>query len=141
MLRIYQERELLFRVRARIDQQNSAEDEETTSIAPLDDQSNRIELGGHPVNKLTYTFAKERIAVDPDARYFIRELRTFLYEEVGNLGSAFHFREKDLPRLDGTQVRILCTLVNPCSSGIYLSFHCIKSSESVMYHYSTLKAG
>lgn len=106
MLRIYQERELLIRIRARITQQNATEDFDTTGSTALDEQSNRIELGGHPIRKLTSTFAQETVASDPGARHFVRELRTFLYEEVRGFSAAFHFRAKDLPRLDGTQVSL-----------------------------------
>lgn len=105
MLRIYQERELLIRIRARINQQNSIETEEID-----DDSSNhtleRVDFSKPHAKKLTSTFVEERLASDPGAKHFVRELRTFLYQEVGEFGGAFHFRERDLPRLEGTVVRI-----------------------------------
>lgn len=106
MLRIYQERELLLRIRARIDQQNSTEDNETTEDFIADDPSDHVEFGKSYSKQLTSTFAQDRLAVDPGARHFIRELRTFLYEEADGFGGGFHFRERDLPRLDGTVVRL-----------------------------------
>lgn len=104
MLRIYQERELLIRIRARINQQNSTETEETSDSSTADDSSERVDFVRHHAKKLTSNFAQERVASDPGAKHFIRELRTFLYEEVGGFGNAFHFRERNLPRLDGTVV-------------------------------------
>ncbi|KAG8714224.1 hypothetical protein FRC08_012222 [Ceratobasidium sp. 394] len=106
MLRIYQERELLIRIRARIDQQNATEDQESYQSAGGSESFNRIEFGQHPIKKLTSTFAREQIVSDPGAKYFVRELRTFLYQEVGGFGTAFHFRERALPHLDGTTVAI-----------------------------------
>ncbi|KAG8696436.1 hypothetical protein FRC08_007148 [Ceratobasidium sp. 394] len=106
MLRIYQERELLIRIRARIEQQNATEDQESYQLVSGSESFNRIEFGQHPVKKLTSTFAREQVASDPGAKYFVRELRTFLYQEVGGFGTAFHFRERALPHLDGTTVAI-----------------------------------
>ncbi|KAG8742492.1 hypothetical protein FRC10_001388 [Ceratobasidium sp. 414] len=106
MLRIYQERELLIRIRARIDQQNATEDHESSQPVGSSESFSRIEFGQHPVKKLTSTFAREQIESDPGAKYFVRELRTFLYQEVGGFGAAFHFRERALPHLDGTTVAI-----------------------------------
>ncbi|KAG8693167.1 hypothetical protein FRC08_009289 [Ceratobasidium sp. 394] len=107
MLRIYQERELLIRIRARIDQQNSSEDHETRPVVSKTDPADRIEFGQHPVKKLTSRFAREQVTSDPGAKFFIRDLRTFLYQEVGGFGAQFHFRERNLPRLDGTTVSII----------------------------------
>ena len=105
MLRIYQERELLIRMRTRINQQNSNEVDETSEDIITDNPSDRIDFGRYHSKKLTSTFAQERLASDPGANHFVRELRTFLYEEVDGFGGAFHFRERDLPRLDGTVAR------------------------------------
>ncbi|KAG9081342.1 hypothetical protein FRC07_014527, partial [Ceratobasidium sp. 392] len=109
MLRTYQERELLIRIRARINQQN-ATDDDNSQAADLENSENRIEFSRHPRKKLTLTFAREQIKSDPGAKHFVRELRTFLYEEVGGFGTAFHFRAQALPHLDGTTVAIHTTI-------------------------------
>jgi hypothetical protein len=117
MLRIYQERELLIRIRARIDQQNSTTESEKHQSLDNSDASKRIDFDQHPVKKLTSTFTRELILVDPEAKFFMRELRIFVYQEVGGFGDTFHFRERVLPRLDGTVVSTafpLCILTNPC---------------------------
>ncbi|KAG9119885.1 hypothetical protein FRC07_004877, partial [Ceratobasidium sp. 392] len=110
MLRTYQERELLIRIRARIDQQNSTSDGDSLQQGEMDSSDGRIEFNRHPIKKLTTTFARELIKSDPEAKHFIRELRTFLYEEVGGFGTAFHFRAQALPHLDGTTVALHKTL-------------------------------
>ncbi|KAG8692390.1 hypothetical protein FRC08_009814 [Ceratobasidium sp. 394] len=102
MLRIYQERELLIRIRALIDQQNAIEEHEPRQAADTSEMVDRIEFERRPSKKLTSTFARELIASDPGAKHFVRELRTFLYQEVGGFGNAFHFRERALPHIDGT---------------------------------------
>ncbi|KAG9082381.1 hypothetical protein FRC07_014226 [Ceratobasidium sp. 392] len=103
MLRIYQERELLIRIRAWINQRNATEEHEkqqpTTDAGAT---TNRIEFEQRPVKKLTSTLMRELIASDAGAKAIVRELRTFLYEEVRGFGEAFHFRASALPRLDGT---------------------------------------
>ncbi|QRW13306.1 hypothetical protein RhiLY_12305 [Ceratobasidium sp. AG-Ba] len=106
MLRTYQERELLIRVRARIDQQNAVDDGESGHIGDETSRADRVELGGHRTKMLTSTYAHERIACDPGARHFVRELRTFLYQEAGRFGNTFHFRERALPSLEGTTVSL-----------------------------------
>lgn len=76
------------------------------------------------MKKLTSTFAHEYIASDPGAKHLLRELRTFLYEEVRGFGNAFHFRERNPPRLDGTYVSIPSPIANTFNRCIpQLSLH------------------
>lgn len=112
MLRTYQEREQIVRIRARIDHAlktiGALEDQAKSSDHGndhIDLEKGRIDLGGHLIKLLTSTFALNKAAHDPQARLFLRNLSTFLHqEEVEVSRNIFHFCERDLPRLDGTMV-------------------------------------
>ncbi|QRV90390.1 hypothetical protein RhiJN_18408 [Ceratobasidium sp. AG-Ba] len=106
MLRTYQERELLIRIRARIDQQNAIDDGEFEHIGDENSRLDRVELGGLCTKMLTSTYAQERIACDSGAQHFVRELRTFLYQEARGFANTVHFRERSLPSLEGTTVSL-----------------------------------
>ncbi|KAG9086597.1 hypothetical protein FS749_003534 [Ceratobasidium sp. UAMH 11750] len=106
MLRTYQERELMIRIRALMDQQNSTDNHDSYRPVPSKSPTDRIEFDRHPIKMLTSTFVRERFSSDPEAKHFVRDLRTFLYQEVGGFGNSFHFRAQMLPHLDGTSVAI-----------------------------------
>ncbi|KDN40330.1 hypothetical protein RSAG8_08240, partial [Rhizoctonia solani AG-8 WAC10335] len=108
MLRTYQERELIIRIRASVDcatkslsnedefeeQQTTGEDMNTDRTSP------HAVVAGRSYRMSTEMFAAQQRESDQGAQHFIRELRTFLYQEIDGLGDAFHFRERNLPRID-----------------------------------------
>lgn len=116
MLRTYQEREVIIRIRAHIDKERDTSESPSADILEaegLPDESapsdfDHVQLSGHSYRMATITFADQQQLQDPGARLFERELRTFLYQELDdpNLGTQFHFRERNLPRVDDTMVCI-----------------------------------
>ncbi|KAG8743316.1 hypothetical protein FRC10_012195, partial [Ceratobasidium sp. 414] len=105
MLRMYQEREAIMRIRARVDATAKSSDE------PEDDAAStwngpRVYFGspGRNGRQLAAEFVQRQMEHDPNARNMARYLRTFLYQRIGGYGTRINFRESNLPHLDGMLV-------------------------------------
>ncbi|KAG8710978.1 hypothetical protein FRC11_003923 [Ceratobasidium sp. 423] len=117
MLRTYQERELITRIRAGIDYAaESLSNEANTPNTPGQgspvepDSFQHATVAGHSYRMAITTFAYHLHQNDTGALHFVRELRTFLYQEIDGLGEAFHFRERNLPPIDHTIMDIFPSL-------------------------------
>ncbi|KAG9100964.1 hypothetical protein FS749_011472 [Ceratobasidium sp. UAMH 11750] len=107
MLRMYQEREAIMRIRACVDAAaKHGNEDESDSADPW--EGPRVQLGSSDRNgrQLATTFIQQHVQSDPDAQKMERNLRTFLYQQVGGFGNRIHFRESDLPTLKGMLVSV-----------------------------------
>lgn len=104
MLRMYQEREAIMRIRASVDLADSLDEdaEEKQWDGP------RVHFGSpdRQGRQFATNFVREQGLIDPGARQMGLHLRTFLYQKVRGYGNRTHFRESDLPLLHGMIVRI-----------------------------------
>ncbi|KAF8603005.1 hypothetical protein BDV93DRAFT_556926 [Ceratobasidium sp. AG-I] len=105
MLRMYQERESIMRIRASVDMADVLEDEEAEESAW---SGPRVHLGSpdREGRRLATRFVSHHSSIDPGAGQMERHLRTFLYQKVGGFGNRVHFRQSDLPLLDGMLVSV-----------------------------------
>ena len=106
MLRMHQEREAVIRIRARIDstkkQDQKGDDLDSTSSW----NGPSVQLGAPDRSRQqpAPSFIQNRVQIDPALHKMALHLRTFLYQQVRGFGNRTHFREADLPRLDGMLV-------------------------------------
>lgn len=120
MLKMYQEREAIIRIRARIDAQVSqagslqGDELDADETSPWDGP--RVQLGSSDRlgRRLATEFIAQYMKTDPSARQMARDLRTFLYQRVDGFarGDRNVFRERDLPLLDGMLVGIASPAVD-----------------------------
>lgn len=114
MLNMYQEREAIMRIRARIDAAVRA-DEEIEPDAPATWDGPHVQLGSPDRNgqRLATDFVSQPMQHDSSAQQMARKLRTFLYQQVEGFQSVarVHFRESHLPLLDGMLVSISSILI------------------------------
>ncbi|KAG8734944.1 hypothetical protein FRC10_011167 [Ceratobasidium sp. 414] len=107
MLRMYQEREAIMRIRAQVDLAvNHDEDDEHDVDDPWSGPRVHFGSSDRKGRQEATEFARMLSQHDPAARNVARFLRTFLYQRVGGFGSLIHFRESDLPLLDGMMVSV-----------------------------------
>ncbi|KDN42568.1 hypothetical protein RSAG8_06711, partial [Rhizoctonia solani AG-8 WAC10335] len=108
MLRMHQEREIIIRIRARID----ASKTQDRKMHDLDSTSSwdgpAVQLGSSDRNgrQSAPVFVKNYLKIDRAAHKMGLNLRTFLYQEIGGFGNRIHFREMDLPLLDGMLISV-----------------------------------
>ncbi|KDN35213.1 hypothetical protein RSAG8_11788, partial [Rhizoctonia solani AG-8 WAC10335] len=112
MLHMHQEREAVIRIRARVDAataQNDSDEGKHIDAASSWEGPN-VQLGSRDRNgrQPAPVFIQNHIQNDASnlSQNMERHLRTFLYQQVGGFGSRIHFREIDLPLLDGMLVSI-----------------------------------
>ncbi|CAE6458263.1 unnamed protein product [Rhizoctonia solani] len=108
MLRMHQEREAVIRIRARINAANAQDDEKEELDPNSSWDGPNVQLGSsdRTGRQPAPAFVENYVKLEPDAQNMGRYLRTFLYQQVGGFGSRIHFREADLPLLDGMLVTI-----------------------------------
>ncbi|KAG8734828.1 hypothetical protein FRC10_011393 [Ceratobasidium sp. 414] len=107
MLRMYQEREAIMRIRARVDAAAKQEEHDEPVLEnPWDGP--RIRFGSYDRSgrQLATAFVRQRMECDSSAHNMQQYLRTFLYQQVGGFGHRIHFRQSDLPLLDGMLVSV-----------------------------------
>ncbi|KAG9094666.1 hypothetical protein FS749_012061 [Ceratobasidium sp. UAMH 11750] len=105
MLRMYQEREAIMRIRARIDAAAKSNDEPEDNVATAWNGP-RVYFGSSDRNgrQLAAEFVQRQMDRNASARNMARYLRIFLYQRIGGYGTRVNFRESDLPHLDGMLV-------------------------------------
>ncbi|KAG9098331.1 hypothetical protein FS749_004060 [Ceratobasidium sp. UAMH 11750] len=104
----YQEHEAIMRIRARVDAAAKQDDPQEDSDSENAWDGPRIHFGSYDFSgrQRATTFVRQYTESNPEAKNMERYLRTFLYQEVGGFGNRIHFRQADLPLLDGMQVSI-----------------------------------
>ncbi|QRV96205.1 hypothetical protein RhiJN_24223 [Ceratobasidium sp. AG-Ba] len=105
LLRMYQERETIMRIRARVDSANKRDDEDDKSSNNAWDGP-RISLGApdRRGRRLATAFVDQMNHAHPDAQGILRALQVFIYQKIGGFGNRIHFRLSDLPSLDSMLV-------------------------------------
>ncbi|KAG9125007.1 hypothetical protein FRC07_009351 [Ceratobasidium sp. 392] len=105
MLRMYQEREAIMRICARVDAA-AKHDEQGEENSESDWDGPRVHFGSRDRQgkQLATALVQKQVQRNPNAQHMARILRTFLYQTIGGFGNRIHFRESDLPSLEGMTV-------------------------------------
>ncbi|KEP46313.1 hypothetical protein V565_206070 [Rhizoctonia solani 123E] len=107
MLRMHQEREAIIHIRVQIDSAGAVSEEIEPELSELWDGPN-VQFGAPDRHgrQLAGSFTHACRQQDTCYQKMPLHLRTFLYQRVGGFGNKTHFRESDLPHLDGMVVSI-----------------------------------
>ncbi|KAG9124969.1 hypothetical protein FRC07_009515 [Ceratobasidium sp. 392] len=105
MLRMYRERKAIMRICARVDAaaKRDKQDEENLESAwdgPCVCLGSRDRQG----KQLATALVQQQVQRNPNTQHMARVLCTFLYQTIGGFGNQIHFRESDLPSLEGMTV-------------------------------------
>ncbi|CAE6440234.1 unnamed protein product [Rhizoctonia solani] len=107
MLRMHQEREAIIHIRVQIDSAGAVSEEIEPELSELWDGPN-VQFGAPDRHgrQLAGSFTHACRQQDTCYQKMPLHLRTFLYQRVGGFGNKTHFRESDLPHLDGMVVSV-----------------------------------
>ncbi|KAG9092882.1 hypothetical protein FRC06_011750 [Ceratobasidium sp. 370] len=106
MLHMYQEREaIMMCIRARVDATAKSSDEPEDDVVTAWNGP-RVYFGSPDRNghQLAGEFVQRQMEQNANASNMARDLRIFLYQQIGGYGTCINFRESDLPHLDGMLV-------------------------------------